>query len=79
MGGATKLLEYMKTVDMPISESVYASLVTGHARAGNMEAAKEVITKMKSKQHTPHNIVYNSLACAYAEKGDIDNVIKVHN
>ena len=75
--GATKLLEYMKTMDFPMSESIYASLITGHARAGNIEAAERVIASMKSNRQRPHNVAYTSLLCAYAEKGDIDAIERV--
>lgn len=77
MSGATKLLEYMKTLDFPMSESIYASLVTGHARAGNMEAAERVITNMKATRQKPHNPTYTSLLCAYAERGDMEAIDKV--
>ena len=72
-----KLLEYMKSLDKPLSEKVYASLVTGHSRAGDMKAAQEVITAMKANHHIPHNTVYSSLMCAYAERGDIEAIKKV--
>lgn len=72
------MLEYMKTLDFPMSESIYASLITGHARAGNMEAAERVITNMKATHQKPHNVAYTSLLCAYAERGDIEAVEKVN-
>lgn len=53
------------------------NLVTGHARAGKMEAAERVIINMKENRHTPHNVVYTSLLCAHAERGDIDSIVKV--
>ena len=77
VNGATKLIEYLKTIDMPISEPICASLVTGHARAGNMEAAEEVLSVMKTNGQVPHNVVYTRLLCAYAEKGDIGAVQRV--
>lgn len=77
MHGATKLIEYLKTMDMPISEPICASLVTGHARAGNMQAAEEVLSAMKANGQVPHNVVYTRLLCAYAEKGEIDSVERV--
>lgn len=60
-----------------MSESIYASLITGHARAGNMEAAERVIANMKATHQKPHNVAYTSLLCAYAERGDIEAVEKV--
>lgn len=77
MNGATKLLEYMKSLDFPMSESIYASLITGHARAGNIEAAERVITNMKAANQRPHNVAYTSLLCAYAERGDMEAIEKV--
>ena len=68
------MLEYMRTLDMPVSERIYASLVTGHARAGDMEAAVGVLSTMKENGLIPHNIVYTSLLCAYAERGDMQAI-----
>ncbi len=62
---------------MPISERIYASLVTGHARAGDMEAAAGILDTMKKNGLIPHNIVYTSLLCAHAERGDIQAIEKV--
>jgi leucine-rich PPR motif-containing protein len=67
----------MKLLDFSLSENIYASLVTGHARAGNIEAAERVITNMKASNQRPHNVTYTSLLCAYAERGDIDAIEKV--
>lgn len=77
MGGATKLLEYMRSLDMPISERIYASLVTGHARAGDLHAAAGVLETMKRNGLIPHNVVYTSLLCAHAERGDIKQIESV--
>ena len=77
MGGASKLLQYMQSADMPLSEPVYASLVTGHARAGDMERAEKVLDTMRANHHVPHNVVYTSLLCAYAERGDMDAINNV--
>ena len=67
----------MKALEFSLSESVYASLVTGHARAGNMEAAKKILTNMKASNQRPHNATYTSLLCAHAEKGDMEAIEKV--
>lgn len=56
---------------MPISERIYASLVTGHARAGDIDAASGVLDSMKKNGLTPHNIAYTSLLCAHAEMGNL--------
>ena len=67
----------MRSLDLPISERIYASLVTGHARAGDMKAAAGVLDTMKKNGLIPHNIVYTSLLCAHAERGDIHAIESV--
>lgn len=67
----------MRSMDLPLSEAIYASLVTGHSRAGDIEAAEEVISIMKASGHVPHNVVYTSLLCAHAERGNIEAITKV--
>ena len=62
---------------MPLSEPIYGHLVTGHGRAGDMDAAEQIIATMKANNHTPHNVVYTSLLRAYAERGDITSLEKV--
>ena len=32
--GATKILEFMKSKDLPVTEGIFNSLITGHGRAG---------------------------------------------
>ena len=77
IGGASRLLEYMKGIGLPMSETVYAAMVTGHSRAGDLEAAKGVMGTMKANGHRAHNAVYMSLLCAYAERGLMDDIKKV--
>lgn len=77
VSGATKLIEYLKAIDMPISEPICASLVTGHARAGDLQAAESVLQRMKANGQIPHNVVYTRLLCAYAERGDIEAIERV--
>lgn len=33
----SKILGFMKTKDLPVTEAVFSSLVTGHARAGYVQ------------------------------------------
>ena len=46
IAGATTLLDHMKNLDLPINENIYASLITGHGRSGNMERAEGIIRIM---------------------------------
>lgn len=47
IAGATTLLDHMKNVELPITEQIYASLITGHSRCGNMEEAERIIRIMQ--------------------------------
>lgn len=67
----------MQACKMPLSKSVYASLVTGHSRAGDIEGAEKVVHVMKENELSPDNLVYTSLLCAYAERGDVDAIFEV--
>ena len=71
------MLEYMKSLDMPINEHVYAALVTGHSRGGDMAAAEKLLTVMRENGLAPGIITYTSLLCAHAEKGDMDAIHRV--
>ncbi len=77
MAGATKMLEQMQSLEMPINEHVYAALITGHARSGDMKSAGELIGVMRENGINPGVVSYTALLCAYAEKGDMDGVRSV--
>uniref|UniRef100_A0A452SC02 Leucine-rich PPR motif-containing protein, mitochondrial n=1 Tax=Ursus americanus TaxID=9643 RepID=A0A452SC02_URSAM len=72
--GASKILGFMKTKDLPVTEAVFSALVTGHARAGDRENAENILTVMKEAGIEPGPDTYLALLNAYAEKGDIDRV-----
>ena len=65
-------------MDMAISnDMVYAAMITGHSRAGDLKAAECVIDTIKAKGDTAHSTVYSSLLCAYAERGLLEDIKKV--
>ncbi|XP_027995808.2 leucine-rich PPR motif-containing protein, mitochondrial [Eptesicus fuscus] len=72
--GASKILGFMKTKDLPVTEAVFSALVTGHARAGDMKNAENILTVMKEAGIEPGPDTYLALLNVYAEKGDIDHV-----
>ncbi|XP_021109468.1 leucine-rich PPR motif-containing protein, mitochondrial isoform X2 [Heterocephalus glaber] len=72
--GASKILEFMKNKDLPVTEGVFSALVTGHATAGDMENAENILTVMRETGIEPGPDTYLALLNAYAEKGDIDHV-----
>ncbi|CAN9499622.1 unnamed protein product [Ophioblennius macclurei] len=69
--GASTILGFMKSKDLPITEAVFSSLVTGHARAGDLESAKNILPIMKGAGIEPGPETYLSLLNVYAEKGDM--------
>lgn len=71
------MLERIKALELPINEHIYASLITGHARSGDMTGALQVMEIMKSNGLEPGVVSYTALLLAYAEKGDIDAIEKV--
>ncbi|XP_073690181.1 leucine-rich PPR motif-containing protein, mitochondrial [Garra rufa] len=72
--GASTVLGFMKSKDLPITEAVFNSLVTGHARAGDMDSAENILSVMKSAGVEPGPDTYLSLLNVYAEKGDIAKI-----
>uniref|UniRef100_UPI0037E7B2E4 leucine-rich PPR motif-containing protein, mitochondrial n=1 Tax=Semicossyphus pulcher TaxID=241346 RepID=UPI0037E7B2E4 len=74
--GASTILGFMKSKDLPITDAVFNSLVTGHARAGDIESAKNILTVMQGAGIEPGPDTYVSLLNAYAEKGDMDSMKK---
>ncbi|XP_061600932.1 leucine-rich PPR motif-containing protein, mitochondrial [Cololabis saira] len=75
--GASTILGFMKSKDLPITEAVFSSLVTGHARAGDMESASNILSVMRGAGIEPSPDTYVSLLNAYAEKGDLENMKKI--
>lgn len=75
--GATKVLEKMRELNMPVSEPVLNALVMGHAFHGDTEGAKAVLETMAGAGLSPSNHTFALLACGYAKQGDIDNINKV--
>ncbi|KAG7245682.1 hypothetical protein CRUP_016018, partial [Coryphaenoides rupestris] len=64
----------MKSKDLAITEAVFNSLVTGHARSGDIESAKNILTVMRSSGIEPGPDTYVSLLNAYAEMGDMEGI-----
>lgn len=76
MQGAMQTLEHMKSLDLAINENVYASLITGHARADDMAGAEKLLHEM-GDQITPGLLSFTALLCAYAERGDMASINRV--
>ncbi|KAJ7341150.1 hypothetical protein JRQ81_004938, partial [Phrynocephalus forsythii] len=74
IAGASNILSFMKSKDLPITESVFSALVTGHARAGDMQNAENILSVMKTTGINPGSDTYVALLKAYAEKGDIQKI-----
>ncbi|XDV50148.1 hypothetical protein PO909_019252 [Leuciscus waleckii] len=72
--GASTILGFMKSKDLPITEAVFNSLVTGHARAGDIDNAEGILSVMKGAGIEPGPDTYLSLLNVYAEKGDIAKI-----
>uniref|UniRef100_A0A9J8AUF6 Leucine rich pentatricopeptide repeat containing n=1 Tax=Cyprinus carpio carpio TaxID=630221 RepID=A0A9J8AUF6_CYPCA len=72
--GASTILGFLKSKDLPITEAVFNSLVTGHARAGDMDSAEGIFSVMKGAGIEPGPDTYLSLLSSYAEKGDIAKI-----
>ncbi|KAG6445714.1 leucine-rich PPR motif-containing protein, mitochondrial [Manduca sexta] len=75
--GATKVLEKMRELHMPVSEPVLNALVMGHAFHGDTDGAKAVLETMAGAGLQPSNRTYTLLACGYAKQGNIDGVQNV--
>ncbi|XP_077438416.1 leucine-rich PPR motif-containing protein, mitochondrial [Vanacampus margaritifer] len=74
--GASTILGFMKSKDLPITEAVFNALITGHARAGDIESAKNILSVMMEAGIEWGPDTFVSLLNAYAEKGDMDSLKK---
>lgn len=72
VAGASKILEYMKTKELPINEKVFNALVMGHARANDMDNAKNILEVMRNAQLEPTAETYCALLEGYAKRGDLE-------
>lgn len=77
--GATKVLEKMRELSMPVSEPVLNALIMGHAFHGDTDGAKAVLDTMASAGLKPSNRSYALLACGHAKKGDVDGIENIIN
>ncbi|XP_053167851.1 leucine-rich PPR motif-containing protein, mitochondrial isoform X2 [Hemicordylus capensis] len=75
--GASKILGFMKSKELPITESVFSALVTGHARSGDMENAENILSVMRDAGVEPGPDTYVALLNAYAEKGDMNKIEEI--
>ncbi len=74
---ANKLLDFMKHSNIPMTQDIYASMVTGQSRSGDLEGAEGVLDKMKADGLEVSHVVHTSLLCAYAERGLTDKIAEV--
>lgn len=74
MDGATRVLEKMRELGLPVSEPVLNALVMGHAFHGDTDGARAVLETMAGAGLQPTNRTYALLACGYARKGDMEGV-----
>ncbi|KAK3753711.1 hypothetical protein QZH41_013799, partial [Actinostola sp. cb2023] len=71
IAGVFKVLEFMKTEEMPVTEPVYAALILAYWRTGDIESAKGVFNTMRENGLDPGLESYTTLLRAYAEDGDL--------
>uniref|UniRef100_A0A3B5M0T3 Leucine-rich pentatricopeptide repeat containing n=1 Tax=Xiphophorus couchianus TaxID=32473 RepID=A0A3B5M0T3_9TELE len=70
------ILGFMKSKDLPITEAVFSSLITGHSRAGDIESAANILSVMRGAGVEPSPDTYVTLLNAYGEKGDLESMKK---
>lgn len=72
--GATRVLEKMRELSLPVSEPVLNALVMGHAYLGDTDGARAVLETMAAAGLQPSNRTYSLLASGFAKKGDIEGI-----
>ena len=78
MRNASKLLDHMKSIEANIADpEIHSSLITGHARANDIENAEKLLEMLKTDYQGPMDVSYASLIKAYGERGNIDAIEKV--
>ena len=76
--GATKILEFMKSKDVPINEGVFNSLIIGYTKIGDFNAAFNTIEIMKKSEVEPSSVTYTTLLTCLAEKVTTDATVDKH-
>ncbi|KAG4067627.1 hypothetical protein HA402_005399 [Bradysia odoriphaga] len=71
MDGATKILEFMREIQLPINENVFSSLIIGDSAAGIYRYFAGG-AGMK-----PSSDTYTNLLCAYAKHGKMDEILTI--
>ncbi|XP_064624156.1 leucine-rich PPR motif-containing protein, mitochondrial-like [Lineus longissimus] len=77
IAGASRVLEHMKTSNLPINETVFNSLIVGHMRAGDEESATGILKIMRESGVPPSGDTYTTLMIEFGRKGDIENIEKI--
>ncbi|XP_015120373.1 leucine-rich PPR motif-containing protein, mitochondrial [Diachasma alloeum] len=73
---ATKVIDMMRTNNLPLCENVFNSLITGYSEANDIENAESTLETMKSTGIEPSADTYGALLCAYAKRGDMSSITK---
>lgn len=79
INGATRILEFMKEKNFPISEGVFNALILGHSQSNDMKSAEGILNMMKSTGLEPSAETFTVLMCGYAKNGDIEAVKRILN
>ena len=70
------MVDYLEARGLPITSQVHAAMVTGHAKAGNLDEAEALVDSFNGES-VYLTAVGNSLLVAYAERGLMDKMEEV--
>ena len=74
---ASKIVAYMKEVDLPVSDTMHAHFIIGHSRGGDLAAAEQVFHRLKARDCLAIEEAHVCLLRAYAERGMIEQTMEV--
>ncbi|XP_022646972.1 leucine-rich PPR motif-containing protein, mitochondrial-like [Varroa destructor] len=69
VAGASKVIEFMKSERIPVSERVFNALIKGHVLTGDLESANKVLEAMTAAELHPSSETFTVFASSLIEKG----------
>ncbi|XP_018495211.1 leucine-rich PPR motif-containing protein, mitochondrial-like [Galendromus occidentalis] len=67
---ATKIIDFMKSRNLPLNEKVFHSLIVGYVKSGSVDSARNILSIMTSAGVKPSAETHTVLAKALIESGD---------
>lgn len=74
---ATKIIEFMKSQNLAVTDKVFHALIIGHLKAGDREGAQGILKLMESADMKPSEETQTIVAVGLADRGDVAGALEV--